>query len=328
MDRQSKRKDHAIANKGAMNHRWLPLNALRAFEAVGKHLSFTSGAAALSVSQSAMSRHVSALEDLLGQQLFEREAGRLSLTPAGDQLLAVVGKSLERIELTMNAIRDESVPTRAMRLHVPPSLLQQMSMPMLGDFNPVTRCDHTHRGGFARQVSQYAFMVGRQVLDEHERHVGVRRSAFEEARERIETTRRRTDADDQRQRELRRCHRNQMPVVRRASCGAGSISSSRRCPARSRTMRFGATSTIRHPSNVSPFCIVTVLPHGILTSTLASSGSRPTMPTSAILSSATSADFPVTDACGGLIAGPMETGGFLVGSPPACTDGGDETSPA
>ena len=118
-----------------MNRRWLPLNALRAFEAVGKHLSFTGGAAALSVSQSAMSRHVSALESLLGKQLFERDAGRLLLTPSGQELLAVVAKSLERIEQTMNAIRDENVPGRAMRLHVPPSLLQQMFMPMLGDFH-------------------------------------------------------------------------------------------------------------------------------------------------------------------------------------------------
>ncbi len=127
-----------------MNRRWLPLNALRAFEAVGKHLSFTGGAAALSVSQSALSRHVSALESLLGKQLFERDGGRLSLTPAGDELLAVVSKSLERIEQTMNAIRDESVPGRAMRLHVPPSLLQQMFMPMLSEFHrdhPEVRID-------------------------------------------------------------------------------------------------------------------------------------------------------------------------------------------
>lgn len=117
-----------------MNRRWLPLNALRAFEAVGKHLSFTGGAAALSVSQSAMSRHVSALEALLGKQLFERDAGRLALTPAGEELLGVVTKSLERIEQTMNMIRDAGVPARAMRLHVPPSLLQQMFMPMLGEF--------------------------------------------------------------------------------------------------------------------------------------------------------------------------------------------------
>ena len=118
-----------------MNRRWLPLNALRAFEAVGRHLSFTGGAAALSVSQSAMSRHVSALEDLLGKQLFERDAGKLALTTAGAELLGVVSKSLDRIEQTMNAIRDDSRPGRAMRLHVPPSLLNQLFMPMLGEFH-------------------------------------------------------------------------------------------------------------------------------------------------------------------------------------------------
>lgn len=127
-----------IARQGKIDRRWLPLNALRAFEAVGKQLSFTGGAAVLSVSQSAMSRHVSALEDLLGKQLFERDAGGLTLTPAGQELLAVVGTSLERIEQTMNAIRDENVPVRAMRLHVPPSFLQQLFTPMLGEF----RRDH------------------------------------------------------------------------------------------------------------------------------------------------------------------------------------------
>ncbi len=116
----------------------LPLNALRAFEAVGRHLSFTGGAAALSVSQSALSRHVGALESLLGKQLFDRDSGRLALTQSGEELLAVVSKSLERIEQAMNAIRDESNPGRAMRLHVPPSLLHQIFMPMLGDF----RRDH------------------------------------------------------------------------------------------------------------------------------------------------------------------------------------------
>jgi len=121
-----------------IDRRWLPLNALRAFEAVGKQLSFTGGAALLSVSQSAMSRHVGALEGLLGEQLFDRESGRLSLTPAGQELLGVVSKSFERIEQTMNAIRDETVPTRAMRLHVPPSFLQLLFMPMLGEF----RRDH------------------------------------------------------------------------------------------------------------------------------------------------------------------------------------------
>ncbi len=118
-----------------MNRRWLPLNALRAFEAVGRHLSFTGGAAALSVSQSAMSRHVGGLEDLLGKRLLDRDTGGLMLTPAGAELLGVVSKSLDRIEQTMNAIRDSSLPGRAMRLHVPPSLLHQQFMPMLGEFH-------------------------------------------------------------------------------------------------------------------------------------------------------------------------------------------------
>ena len=124
----------SINTKSTMNRRWLPLNALRAFEAVGRHLSFTGGAAALSVSQSALSRHVGGLEELLGKKLFEREAGGLTLTPAGSELFGVVTKSLDRIEQTMNAIRDDGVPVRTMRLHVPPSLLHQLFMPVLAEF--------------------------------------------------------------------------------------------------------------------------------------------------------------------------------------------------
>lgn len=113
----------------------MPLNALRAFEAVGQNLSFTGGASALSVSQSAMSRHVGGLEELLGKQLFVRDASRLSLTAAGEELLPVVSKCLDRLEQTMNSIRDDEVTGRSLRLHVPPSLLQQLFLPMLRDFH-------------------------------------------------------------------------------------------------------------------------------------------------------------------------------------------------
>lgn len=113
----------------------MPLNALRAFEAVGQNLSFTGGASALSVSQSAMSRHVGGLEELLGKHLFVRDTSRLSLTAAGEELLPVVSKCLDRLEQSMNAIRDDEVAGRTLRLHVPPSLLQQLFLPMLRDFH-------------------------------------------------------------------------------------------------------------------------------------------------------------------------------------------------
>ncbi len=117
-----------------INRRWLPLNALRAFDAVGQHLSFTAGANALNVSQSALSRHVIGLEDLLGTQLLERRPHRLALTAAGEALLPVVRKSFDRLEQVLNTIRDGAPTGRTLRIHIPPSLLNKMALPMLRDF--------------------------------------------------------------------------------------------------------------------------------------------------------------------------------------------------
>lgn len=81
-----------------------------------------------------MSRHVIGLEELLGKRLFDRDASRLELTPAGQELLPVVSKCLDRLEQAMNAVRDDSAAGRALRIHIPPSLLQQIALPMLRDF--------------------------------------------------------------------------------------------------------------------------------------------------------------------------------------------------
>ncbi len=132
------RGETTIAAQGLINRRWLPLNALRAFEAVGQNLSFTGGAQALTVSQSAMSRHVSSLEDLIGKPLFERSASGLRLTAAGQVLLPVVSKCLDRMEQTINTIRDKDGESRPLRVHMPPSLLYQTALPLLHSF----RCEH------------------------------------------------------------------------------------------------------------------------------------------------------------------------------------------
>lgn len=118
-----------------IDRRWLPLNALRAFEAVGKNLSFTAGAQALHVTQSALSRHVASLEGLLECRLVERKPHGLVLTPAGAALLAVVTKSFDRLEDTMNEIlREGTGLARILRVHMPPSFLQHMALPLLRDF--------------------------------------------------------------------------------------------------------------------------------------------------------------------------------------------------
>lgn len=61
---------------------------VQAFVAVADHGSLSGGARALKSSQPTMSRHIAALEQQLGVQLFDRTGHGLELTPAGTDLLA------------------------------------------------------------------------------------------------------------------------------------------------------------------------------------------------------------------------------------------------
>ena len=63
-----------------------PLLSLRAFEAAAAHLSFQRAALELSVTPSAISHQVRALEGTLGRPLFRRLTRQLALTPAGERL--------------------------------------------------------------------------------------------------------------------------------------------------------------------------------------------------------------------------------------------------
>ncbi|MFD9796311.1 hydrogen peroxide-inducible genes activator [Streptomyces sp. NPDC059070] len=78
---------------------------LRAFAAVAEHLHFRDAAAAIGMSQPALSGAVSALEETLGVQLLERTTRRVFLSPAGERLavrakavLDAVGSLLEEAE--------------------------------------------------------------------------------------------------------------------------------------------------------------------------------------------------------------------------------------
>ena len=122
-------------SKSAIGRRWLPLNALRAFEGVARHGSFTVAANNLLISQSALSRHVIALERLIGAQLFERRPHALVLTQAGQHLLPAVIKSFDRLEYALDDIRNEGTPAqRTLRVQMPPSFAVQLAVPILRDF--------------------------------------------------------------------------------------------------------------------------------------------------------------------------------------------------
>ncbi|NED11133.1 hydrogen peroxide-inducible genes activator [Streptomyces sp. SID9124] len=81
------------------------LSQLRAFAAVAEHLHFRDAAAAIGMSQPALSGAVSALEEALGAQLIERTTRKVLLSPAGERLavrarvvLDAVGELMEEAE--------------------------------------------------------------------------------------------------------------------------------------------------------------------------------------------------------------------------------------
>lgn len=73
------------------------LNALRAFEAAGRHLSFSRAAAELHVTPAAVGHQVKALEDYLATALFVRRNRAIELTGAGSQLLPGVSDAYARL---------------------------------------------------------------------------------------------------------------------------------------------------------------------------------------------------------------------------------------
>jgi DNA-binding transcriptional LysR family regulator len=65
---------------------------LKVFRAVAKHLNFHKAAEQLFLTQPAVTLQIKALEDDLGVRLFDRAAGRISLTPQGEILLGYANK--------------------------------------------------------------------------------------------------------------------------------------------------------------------------------------------------------------------------------------------
>lgn len=85
-----------------MDRPQLPLNALRAFEAAARHLSFTRAGMELCVSQGAVSHQVKALEARLGVPLFRRLPRGLALTDEGLALVPVVQDAFDRMGATLD----------------------------------------------------------------------------------------------------------------------------------------------------------------------------------------------------------------------------------
>lgn len=118
-----------------MIRRPLPsLAALQSFEAVARHLSTTRAAQELHLTQSAVSKQVVQLEDMLQNPLFTRIRKRLQLTPAGELYLAEVRKILNQVEMSSRFIQSYGGDTEVLTLAAPPTMASVWLIPRLVGF--------------------------------------------------------------------------------------------------------------------------------------------------------------------------------------------------
>lgn len=94
-----------LHSEHSLRTRPIGVGQLRAFEAVARQLNFRAAAAELSLTQSAVSRQIQALEEEVGVSLFLRHTRAVELTSAGAQLLRAVLPSLERMDSAVRLIR-------------------------------------------------------------------------------------------------------------------------------------------------------------------------------------------------------------------------------
>lgn len=117
-------------NTGVMD--W---DKLRIFHAVAEAGSFTHAGEMLNLSQSAVSRQISALEDSLGVALFHRHARGLILTEQGEMLDATTKDMFAKLAFTTAQIRDSRErPQGDLRITTTPGLGSIWLTPKVKDF--------------------------------------------------------------------------------------------------------------------------------------------------------------------------------------------------
>lgn len=111
----------------------LPLNPLRAFAVASRHKTFTAAAAELGVTQVAISRQITTLENYLNVSLFERGTRSAKLTEVGRAFGSEIAGLFDEIERATNRlISHETDSTINLRVH--PTFAQLWMIPRLPDF--------------------------------------------------------------------------------------------------------------------------------------------------------------------------------------------------
>ena len=110
-----------------------PLNAVRAFEAAARHVSFTKAAQELQVTHGAISKQVAILEEWLGLDLFNRSKSQVILTPSGKEFLSSLTPALDRIAVSASQLVDKSI-ANTFQISAPPTFTLRWLIPRISTF--------------------------------------------------------------------------------------------------------------------------------------------------------------------------------------------------
>jgi DNA-binding transcriptional LysR family regulator len=111
------------------------LNQLRVFESVYRTKSMTHAARELHLTQSGVSQHIKALEDVLSLKLFDRIKQKLVPTPSAKELYKHTAKSFEDIETILNRLKKtDKELTGDVSLGVPIEFGNNIIIPLLFEF--------------------------------------------------------------------------------------------------------------------------------------------------------------------------------------------------
>ena len=113
-----------------------PLGALRVFEAVARHGSFSRAADEICVTQSAVSHQIRGLEAWFGSPLFERSGNRVTLMPHAAELAAALVRAFGDVDAACRRARRAGGPP-ILTIAVIPSVAICWLIPRLGHFRAV-----------------------------------------------------------------------------------------------------------------------------------------------------------------------------------------------
>ncbi|WP_176513013.1 LysR substrate-binding domain-containing protein [Pseudomonas faucium] len=108
-----------------------PLNALRVFEVVARHLNFRLAADELGVTQAAVAQQIRGLEANLGLKLFDRLPRGLGLTGAGQRYSADIRSAFALIASATQALRPDGAQ---LTVSVTPTFAAKWLIPRLSSF--------------------------------------------------------------------------------------------------------------------------------------------------------------------------------------------------